>query len=342
MSIFPNPSPMPPEQPATPAYPSAAAPAPAPQGPPQPQYAPPQQYAAPPQYGAPYYPPEPKSGSPLKMILVIAAILALAGTNYYLYTQLNQVKQAAADMSKNMDATQARLDKLDETSSITARANQKRVDELKDQLERARRQASLAAGDAKDEALKKVEETRAQLEAAQQQSQQQLKSDISKVQAQTDTANQQISQVGTEVTAVKGDVATTRSQLEKTVADLKRATGDIDGHSVLIATNGKELAALKALGDRNFIEFTVHKQKQAQKVGDVAILLKKTDPKKNRYTIDLTADDKTTEKKDRGINEPVQFMTSKARQPYELVVNDVKKDTIVGYLSVPKVQNVRN
>jgi len=333
MSIFPNPSPLPPEQPAAPSYPSAAAPQPQP-GP----YGPPtMQYAAPPPYYAPP-PPEPRS-SALKTGLVIAAIALLAGANVYLYTQLNQVKQ---DLAKNVDATAARLDKLDETSSLTARANQKRVDELKDQLERARRQASLAAGDAKDEALKKVEETRAQLAAAQEQAQQQLKSDISKVQEQTQTVDSRVSQVSSDVTGVKGDVATTRSQLEKTVAELKRATGDIDGHSVLIATNGKELAALKALGERNFIEFTIHKQKQFQKVGDVSILLKNADPKKNRYTIQLTADDKTTEKKDRGVNEPVQFMTSKAKQPYELVVNDVKKDTIAGYLSVPKVQNSRN
>lgn len=334
MSIFPNPSPMPPEQPAAPSYPSAAAPAQAPQ-PPGPYGSPAMQYAAPPYYAPP---PEPRS-SPWKTGLVIAAIVLLAGANVYLYMQLNQVKQK---VDNNMDATQARLDKLDETSSLTARANQKRVDELKDQLERARRQASLAAGDAKDEALKKVDETRAQLEAAQQQAQQQLKSDISKVQEQTQTVDSRVSQVSNDVTGVKGDVATTRSQLEKTVAELKRATGDIDGHSVLIATNGKELAALKALGERNFIEFTIHKQKQFQKVGDVAILLKNADPKKNRYTIQLTADDKTTEKKDRGVNEPVQFLTSKAKQPYELVVNDVKKDTIAGYLSVPKVQNSRN
>lgn len=336
MSIFPNPSPMPPEQPAAPSYPSAAAPAPAPQPPPGPYGSPAMQYSAPPYYAPP--PAEPQS-SPWKTGLVIAAIVLLAGANVYLYTQLNQVKQ---DLAKNMDATQARLDKLDETSSLTARANQKRVEELKDQLERARRQANLAAGDAKDEALKKVEETRAQLEAAQQQAQQQLKSDISKVQEQTQTVDSRVSQVSNDVTGVKGDVATTRSQLEKTVAELKRATGEIDGHSVLIATNEKELSALKALGERNFVEFTIHKQKQFQKVGDVAILLKNADPKKNRYTIELTADDKTTEKKDRGINEPVQFMTSKAKQPYELVVNDVKKDTIAGYLSVPKVQNVRN
>jgi hypothetical protein len=90
------------------------------------------------------------------------------------------------------------------------------------------------------------------------------------------------------------------------------------------------------------VQFTIQKAKQPQKVGDVAILLKKTDPKKNRYTIDLIADDKTVEKKDRVANEPLQFMTSKAKQPYEIVVNDVKKDTIIGYLSIPKVMNIRN
>ena len=336
MSIFPNPSPIPPEQPATPA-PSAAPPA-APWPPPPPGYgAPPPQYAAPPSYYAP--PPPEQGGSMWKTIAVVAALVLLAGANYYLYTNIKDLRD---QISKNMDATQSRLDKLDETSSLTAKANQKRVQELKDQLERARRQANLAAGDAKEEALKKVEETRAQLQAAQQQVQQQLTSDISKVREQADTVNSRVSEVSKDVTGVKGDVATTRSELEKTVADLKRATGELDGHSVLIATNGKELAALKALGERNFIEFTVTKQKQPQRVGDVSILLKSADLKKNKYTIELTADDKTTEKKDRTINEPVQFLTSKAKQPYELVVNNIKKDTIIGYLSVPKVQNVRN
>jgi chromosome segregation ATPase len=240
------------------------------------------------------------------------------------------------------DATQARLDKLEEATSLTTRSNRRTVDELRDQLESARRQASLAAGQAKADALKKVEETRAELVAAQQRAQQQLKSDISQVKDATDTANNKISQVGTEVTSVKGDVAQTRSDLEKTIADLKRATGELDGHSVLIATNGKELQALRALGERNYIEFNIHKSKQSQRVGDVSVRLKKADPKHNRYTIDLTADDKTVEKKDRGVNEPLQFMTSKARQPYELVVNNIKKDNIAGYLSIPKVLNTRN
>jgi hypothetical protein len=65
-------------------------------------------------------------------------------------------------------------------------------------------------------------------------------------------------------------------------------------------------------------------------------------PKKNTYSVDVLADDKTTAKKDKGINEPVQFYTSKGgRTPYELVINQVTKDGIVGYLSTPKDMGTR-
>jgi chromosome segregation ATPase len=323
MSIFPNPIPQGPVPPSPP-----------PQG--APPYNPPPQYAAPPPQ---YVLAEPSSGGGWKIGVLFAAVIALIGACVYLYMQLDKTRQ---DLVKTNDMLQTRIDKLEETSSVTTRSNRKTADELREQLERARRQASALVGEAKQEALKKVDDTRAQLEAAQEQNKQQLKSDISQVREQTDTANTKISQVGNDVTAVKTDLTSTKSELEKTVAELKRATGELDGHSVMIATNGKELAALRALGERNFVEFTVHKSKQPQKVADVSILLKNADPKKNRYTIELTADDKTTEKRDRSANEPVQFMTSKAKQPYELIVNDVKKDTIAGYLSVPKVQNVRN
>jgi hypothetical protein len=118
--------------------------------------------------------------------------------------------------------------------------------------------------------------------------------------------------------------------------------GDLARHSVLIATNAKELAALRTLGERNYFEFTVTKSKTSQKVNDIQILLKKADLKKHTFTIELTVDDATVEKKDKVMNEPVQFMTSKSKQPCELVVNKVTKDTIAGYLAVPKVLTQRN
>jgi hypothetical protein len=334
MSIFPNPSPG--SGPEPPYLPPSAPPPPPPGPPPVPgaqgYYAPPPQYYAPPPP-----PPAPASeGMGWKMGVLFAVVVALIGANVYLYMQLDKVKK---DLSAANDTAQTRLDKLEEATSVSTRSNRRTVDELRDQLERARRQANLAAGQAKDEALKKVDETRVELEAAQERAKKELSSDISKVQESADT---KFSQVGNEVTSVKGDVASTKSELEKTVADLKRATGEIDGHSVLIATNDKELKALQALGERNYVQFTISKAKQPQKVGDVMIRLTKADPKKFRYTIELTADDKTTEKRDRSVNEPLQFMTSKAKQPYEIVVNDVKKDTIVGYVSIPKVLNTRN
>jgi len=283
----------------------------------------------------PAYAPPPATASGASRVgILFGAVVALLAANGYTFYQVSQLKD---QVSKYQASVQQELDKVSEANTITSQSHRRSMDALRDQLETARRQANMAAGAAKTEALKKVDEAKAQLEAEQKQAQEQTNAQISSVRASADTANTKIESVGTEVTAVKGDVATTKSTLEKTIANLQRTQGDVTGQGVLIATNGKELAALRALGERNYVEFTIHKAKQPQKVGDVFVELKKADPKKFRYTIELTADDKKVEKRDRTINEPLQFLTSKARQPYELVVNDVKKDTIVGYLSIPKV-----
>jgi hypothetical protein len=113
--------------------------------------------------------------------------------------------------------------------------------------------------------------------------------------------------------------------------------GDLGVTSGYVATNGKELEALKRLGERNYFEFTLSKGKEAKHVGDIQLVLRKADPKKNKFTVTVMADDKSIEKKDKTINEPVQFYVSKApHQPYEIVVNHVSKDQISGYLATPK------
>ena len=275
----------------------------------------------------------------MKIPLLFGAVGALLAATVYLFFQVNTLK---TDLAKTQASLLAEVDKVRENSAVTTQTNMRTAEALRAQLEAARRQARMAVGEAKVEALRKVEETRQQLQSAQEKATQQATAQFSEVKQGVESATTKIGEVGTEVSSVKSEVATTKTELEKTIADLKRTAGDVDGHSTLIATNGKELAALRQLGERNYIEFNIHKSKQAQKVGDVMVLLKKADVKKSRYTIELTADDKTVEKKDRTVNEPLQFMTSKARQPYEIIVNDVKKDQIAGYLAVPKVQNGRN
>ena len=145
----------------------------------------------------------------------------------------------------------------------------------------------------------------------------------------------------TDVTTVKADIASTQSNLEKATADLKRMNGDMGVMSGLIATNGKDLSALRELGERNYFEFDLSKKSADKRIGNVTLKLKNADAKRNRYTLEVLADDKRVEKKDKTINEPVQVYVAGYRQPYEIVINQVKKDSVVGYLSTPKVTLAR-
>ena len=112
--------------------------------------------------------------------------------------------------------------------------------------------------------------------------------------------------------------------------------GDLGVQSGLIARNHEDVETLKRLGERNIYEFSITKAKEASKVGPVSITLRKVDVKKYKFTVGVMADDKNIEKKDKTVGEPVQFYVRGARAPYELVVFDVGKDKISGYLSTPK------
>ena len=279
------------------------------------------------------------TGSGWKTPVVAGAILAVLAANVYMYLQLDKMR---TDMAKFRETMLTEVTNLRETSSVTTQTNRKHLDTLKDEVEQARRQANMAASEAKSAAVKRAEQLAKQLEDEQKQESQRVSSELSAVKQSASQADAKIGAVSGDVTAVRGEVASTKAELEKTIANLTKVTGDLGVQSGYIATNGKELAALKALGERNYIEFNLGKTKAPQRVGDITLLLKKTDPKKNRYTVEVQADDKVTEKKDKNINEPVQFYVQKSKQPYELVVNSVGKDKIVGYLSAPKNQVARN
>jgi chromosome segregation ATPase len=273
----------------------------------------------------------PPSSPNWKTPLTIGVLALLAAANIYLFVQLDRMKTAnRAETAKLSAEFNAAIEKMRIDSSEEVQRSRHSVQQLQARLAQQRRAAEQAVGQAKiaaEQQVQSLQDKVAQEQAAQQQA-------IAQVKQTADTATTQISSVST-------DLGTTKTKLEETVANLKRATGELDNHTSLIATNGKELEALKELGERNYSEFTITKSKQATRVGDVMVMLKKADVKRNRFTISVTVDDKTVEKKDRTINEPIQFYTSKAHQPDEIVVNTVKKDTIVGYLASPKVQNGR-
>lgn len=288
---------------------------------------------------SPIYTPPP-SGSGVKTALVAGGLIALLVSNIALWYRLETTRSEDREASKAM---MTQITSLKEASSLTTASQRRSVDTLKEELEAARQQANQAAGHAKQEAQAHADQLAKQLADAQAKQQAQVQSQITDVQQQASTANTKIGEVSGDVTAVKTDLGSTKAELDKTIANLNKVTGDLGVQSGYVATNGKELEALKRLGERNYFQFTLlRKDKQPKRVGDISLKLKSVDKKRNKYTLEVLADDKTVEKRDKGINEPLQFYVAKAKLPYELVVNEVGKDQITGYLAAPKDTTPRN
>jgi chromosome segregation ATPase len=140
----------------------------------------------------------------------------------------------------------------------------------------------------------------------------------------------------TKIGAVSGDVQVVRTDLDATRQDLASSKKDISDVRSEIARNAGELAALRKKGERDYIEFDMRKSNQFQRIADVQVQLRNTDPKRQKYTVLVLADDQRVEKKDRPVNEPIQFLVGRDRLRYEFVVNSVDKDRIRGYMSTPK------
>ena len=240
----------------------------------------------------------------------------MAYAGYSAQTHLQQEVTKAQDQNKILTA------QLDQANS--------RLAELKGQMDVTSQkigmtQAELADARSRAESIRK----------AQTASDQKLSEKIAQAQKESEA---QIGAVATDVTGAKKDIESTRTDLEATKSKLDRATGDMGVMSGLIAHNHDDLEELKRRGDRNYYEFTVQKAKTPQRVGPVQMSLNKADTKKSKYTMTVLVDDKAIEKRDKTAGEPVQFYVkgSARTTPYEIVVFDVGKNAITGYLSTPK------
>lgn len=271
-------------------------------------------------------------------ILALGLVAALIG-GLYQHSELTNTRLELAGVQREVGNLRQSLTAADTTVA-------QRIGSLKAELETTKQETVASTQAARNAARQQAQMMASQITKKQNEERQVLAKQLDDIKINTEQAaarltdiTSQVGTVKTEVGDVKTQVASARSDIDRTIADLKRTTGDLGVMSGLIATNSKELAALKELGDRNITEFTLSKSQKAQRVGDIMVTLKKADMKRNRFTVDLLVEDKTIQKKDKTINEPVQFyVVSRARQPYEMVVNSVEKDKIVGYLAAPKAR----
>ncbi len=269
--------------------------------------------------------PESNEGSPYEasptprwIPVVFAVAFLLLG--FLLYSGYSARTKLEAQLADANTKTNQLIARMDQTNS--------RLADLKGQLEVTSQklgltQAELARARSLAQAIRKEQKN----------SDEKLVAQIGQVKQESET---KIGQVSTELGGAKTDIETTRKDLEATKTKLERAIGDLGVQSGLIARSREDLEELKRRGERNIYEFDLRRAKKSQRVGPVQLTLQKVDTKRLRYTMTVYADDKSIEKKDKTVNEPVQFYVKGARAPYEVVVFEVSKDRAVGYLSTPK------
>ncbi|MFN7935845.1 MAG: hypothetical protein U0R19_21120 [Bryobacteraceae bacterium] len=280
----------------------------------------------------------------LPAVAALTLCFALILSNYYLHSRSNAIEEelrlTRSNLKNELVALQQQAAAKEREYTQVIEGLRQTIAETGERSERAASVASKASSAAKRYSDELASRLRKQAAALQDQHRV-LSTQLGEMKTAADSNEKRVSGLATDVSAVRGDVNTARTEVDRTLSELRSMRGDMGVQSGLIATNAKELAALRALGDRDYIEFDLPKTKNPQRVGDVSMLLRKSDLKRNRYTIELIANDKKVEKKDRNINEPVQFYLARARMPYEIVVNEVRKDRVVGYLAAPKLRAAR-
>jgi chromosome segregation ATPase len=251
----------------------------------------------------------------LVIVLVAAVVLALAGL-VWSYSLAARLTHAEAQVA----SAQAQNEKLESALAETNARLRVTSDTLGQRLGLTEQQLQERANDL----LKRQQSDAKRLESEQEAAQKQITS-----------VSSDLSATKTDVGGVKTDLTATKTELQNTEAAMQTMRGDLGMQSGLIATNGKEIEILKHMGDRNIYEFTLQKGRK-QAVATVALELKKADEKHSKFTLSVYADDKEIPKKDRSLDEPIQFYTGKDHLLYELVVNSIAKNQVQGYIATPK------
>jgi hypothetical protein len=247
--------------------------------------------------------------------LAVVSLVAL-GAGWTASTRSKQLEQSLATQSQqfkqNDDVISQRLAKAEDTNAQLEGELSVVTDKMKlteGELNRARSQAKKIKEDDAKELAEMQNQTNAQLA--------------------TKASVDDVNKIGTDVNGVKSDLDTTKNNLQM-------ARGEF---GTLIARNHDEVEELRRLGERDYYEFTIDKKNSREKVGNLMVELHTTNLKKSQYGVTIFVDDQRHDKKSLTANEPLYFFESGARAPLEFVVNQVGKDKITGYLSVPKANS---
>jgi len=264
--------------------------------------------------------------------LLAGALLLLVGVVamlYLIYDLRATARELRADLEETKRDLEVALKRLDDAD--TRYANLKAQLEVTTEhigiTEKELQRARALAAEIRREQQERVAALQAELAR---------KAEAAQLSALQEEQARRIGAITGEITTVKSDVSATREEVEKAKAAIGGIQLKLSEYGTLIARNREELQELRRRGEREYFEFDITKKSGWQQVADIRIRLTKTDVKKQKFNIAIYVGDRPLERKDNLINTPIQFRAERGAAPYELVVNEVKPDRIIGYLAIPK------
>ena len=136
---------------------------------------------------------------------------------------------------------------------------------------------------------------------------------------QATAADRRLDQIQSRLNDQQKEIATTRQELNGS-----------------IARTHEELAALQKRGERNYYEFQLDRSKEFRRFGPVTLSLRKANLKRKTYDLAMVVEDQQLQKKSVNVYEPVWITLADKPEPVQLVVNEIHKDQVKGYVSEPR------
>ena len=278
----------------------------------------------------------PSSSSPArKTAALVVFLVALLTGNFYLYSK---IKRSEVDAYTLQQTLEDKLAKLEKNSSYHLGNAQQEIQQLRSDLEEARAEG---AKKAKAEAHRYTDRLSKNVASHQRTNQEALMGEMRAVQEMASDTDGKVGLVESDISSVKEEIAEAKSKIDSTGSVLELTKEELQVMSEWVSSNSSEIGQLRDLNERSYLTFRLPKSGKMHKVGDVLMRLRKTEPGRHRFSIELLADDRKMVKKGHYVNEPLQFYVGDSKRSYEIVMTSVKKDQVMGFLATPKIQMAR-
>jgi hypothetical protein len=264
------------------------------------------------------------TGHGVKFMVIFLVLAALAVGEFYTVNRMSSIRDEQVNQQNQLrkDLTAQIQDQVLTHLTAMEHQNTQQLAAVKAEFDQTTKRMGSQGGE-----LKRARAMVTQLRDQQRQQDVELKQQLAEKADQ-----KQLGSLTEDVSSTKSDLETTKKVVSTLAADLGMARSDL---GTLIARNHDDIEYLRKLGERDYYEFKIARNSPTRVAG-VGLDLRKTNVKRYRFNVAITADDMQVEKKDRTINEPVFFYVNGSKKPYELVVNSVQSTEVKGYISTPK------